>query len=344
MYNIIDCPPYSSPIDLVSSQANTQRIVKQIKNLIAALPESKRPKSDQELREFLQKYSSLISSRLPQLQQQQQPAVNSGYSLSSKTTGVTPPPFADNLAKSRTQALTNQPSLTATRPPPVPSGSSRESSQTAVTGSRSQSANVNVAEHFKNSLLSSSASRPSLASQGLPSRSPQHSSLSVPQDPPARAPPPSVRVPVFIPQLPTSGPSSGTETTKHLQQQRQQQFSAGTMHAPITTQFDHTPNPLPPPTPPPGNTPSSQPSMASNQTPIVTTSSTGIQAGIAMPLPPGLTPETLNVLCRLSDNDLHKLKLPPALLSAIKVWKVRQFSTKSKVSCMCMCVCVVKLV
>ena len=55
----------------------------------------------------------------------------------------------------------------------------------------------------------------------------------------------------------------------------------------------------------------------------------GIQPGVATPLPSGLTLETLGVLCRLSETDLMKLKLPTAVLSAIKVWKARQPPSKS---------------
>ncbi len=53
-----------------------------------------------------------------------------------------------------------------------------------------------------------------------------------------------------------------------------------------------------------------------------------IQAGVATPLPPGLTLETLAVLCRLPETELEKLKLPVGLLSAIKVWKEKQPAKK----------------
>ena len=49
-----------------------------------------------------------------------------------------------------------------------------------------------------------------------------------------------------------------------------------------------------------------------------------IQPGVPTPLPPGLNLETLGVLCRLPESDLLKLKLPAGLLTAIKVWKMRQ--------------------
>ena len=297
-----------SPLDLMNSQANTQRIVKQIKMLIATLPESKRPKSNQELREIVQKCSSLIS-RLPQ--STQQPTISSGYSPVPKT----PATFAD---KTKTQGA---PASAVQPPPPIASTSSSNSEGFSQIGASSQQAvNANIAEHFKNSLLASSASRSSLgsSSQGV-----QHSVLGSSQELPLRGTPPT-RVPVFIPQFP------GSEATKQQQQQQQQQFSAGTMHAPVTTQFSHTS--ATPPLTSAGTTPSQLAIMVSNnQTPSTTTTSSGIQAGIATPLPPGLTLETLNVLCRLPEADLLKLKLPPALLSAIKVWKAGQMPTKSKV-------------
>ncbi len=74
--------------------------------------------------------------------------------------------------------------------------------------------------------------------------------------------------------------------------------STSTVNAPVTTQFKATPK--------------------------ATKAATGIQAGVATPLPPGLTLETLAVLCRLPESELEKLKLPVGLLSAIKVWKEKQ--------------------
>ncbi len=74
--------------------------------------------------------------------------------------------------------------------------------------------------------------------------------------------------------------------------------STSTVNAPVTTQFKATPK--------------------------ATKAVTGIQAGVATPLPPGLTLETLAVLCRLPESELEKLKLPVGLLSAIKVWKEKQ--------------------
>lgn len=78
--------------------------------------------------------------------------------------------------------------------------------------------------------------------------------------------------------------------------------SSGTVSAPVTTQF---------------------------KPPAVKMNKPGtIQAGVATPLPPGLTLETLAVLCRLPETELEKLKLPVGLLSAIKVWKEKQPAKK----------------
>ena len=46
-----------------------------------------------------------------------------------------------------------------------------------------------------------------------------------------------------------------------------------------------------------------------------------IQPGMVTPLPPGLTPDMLAMLIGLPESDLSKLNLPPALLTAIRVWK-----------------------
>ena len=46
--------------------------------------------------------------------------------------------------------------------------------------------------------------------------------------------------------------------------------------------------------------------------------------GVPTPLPPGLNPETLAVLCRMPDSELQKLNLPVPLMTAIRVWRVQQ--------------------
>lgn len=49
-----------------------------------------------------------------------------------------------------------------------------------------------------------------------------------------------------------------------------------------------------------------------------------IKPGVPTPLPPGLNPETLAVLCRMPDSELQKLNLPVPLMTAIRVWRVQQ--------------------
>ena len=109
-----------------------------------------------------------------------------------------------------------------------------------------------------------------------------------------------------------------------------------------------TPSPAPRPSitvlPPPPPLPTTlTPSHSSVQPPVIVPIATtatppprrteGIQVGVATPLPPGLTLETLNVLCRMPESELVKLKLPAGLLSAIRVWKERQqLPTKVQVS------------
>lgn len=64
-----------------------------------------------------------------------------------------------------------------------------------------------------------------------------------------------------------------------------------------------------------------------------TTASSGhnepIKPGVPTPLPPGVNPETLAVLCRMPDAELQKLNLPVALTTAIRVWR-GQHSTGSQ--------------
>lgn len=253
---------------LGATQAGTQRAVKQIQMLMAALPESKRPKNVQELKEFVQRYSSFF---------------NKGLNLGPQPTSSTTAPstvanpsslFPSSTSASRTQPLQNQ------------------SSASVQLQSSFNDTNAHVNEHFAASLsvLDSSQDTPSSSS-----------SSSFP------------------------GASEAAELTKQ---------QLGVMHASITTQFNHSAV--------------SQASSISRQIPAVSvpssftsvqsvpssSSSAGIQAGIATPLPPGLTLETLGVLCRLPEIDLQKLKLPAPLMSAIKVWKARQGpnSIKTKVS------------
>lgn len=279
-------------------------MVKQLHMLMAALPDSRRPKNVQELKDFVQRYSSII---------------NKGLNASSPATSVGSS-FSKPAAIPKTTIATTSTPSSAASPLTSLSDSARQQNQSSVTHLppvSEFSQTTSVAEHFQ----------ASLSGLGVSSREVHP------------------RVPVFTPPQgpPTSASTTilggDTDITKYLQQQQQQQqqISSDTIHAPITTQFSQIAHSL-------ATTQSSQvPSTGrqnyavaatstSVQPPTTTSSSTsmGIQAGIATPLPPGLTLETLGVLCRLPENDLHKLKLPALLLSAIKVWKVRQL-TKPKV-------------
>lgn len=57
-----------------------------------------------------------------------------------------------------------------------------------------------------------------------------------------------------------------------------------------------------------------------------------IQPGVPTPLPPGVNLETLVGLCRLPEAQLLKLQLPQPLLSAISIWKMRQSGSPSLTS------------
>ena len=46
-----------------------------------------------------------------------------------------------------------------------------------------------------------------------------------------------------------------------------------------------------------------------------------LPSGVPTPLPPDIGLDKLAMLCRMSDDDLAKLKLPPTLLTAIRVWR-----------------------
>lgn len=64
--------------------------------------------------------------------------------------------------------------------------------------------------------------------------------------------------------------------------------------------------------------------------PQPTTTTEPIKPGVATPLPPGVNPETLAVLCRMPDSDLQKLNLPVALLTAIRVWRGQHSSVSQR--------------
>ena len=71
-------------------------------------------------------------------------------------------------------------------------------------------------------------------------------------------------------------------------------------------------------------------SDASKTLPSTTPNSEPIKPGVPTPLPPGVNPETLGVLCRMPDSDLQKLKLPPVLMTAIRVWRGQQGSGRGR--------------
>ena len=170
---------------------------------------------------------------------------------------------------------------------------------------------AHVAEHFRNSLLTSA----NKSSGSIPSQKV------------------SSRPPLFASQLSSvSSPALSVNLSKKLQHQ-QQPLSSDILHAPVTTQFKQSGSSLATAQSSAqiisDNKPNSVPATSSTSNQLT---STKIQAGVAMPLPPGLTLETLGVLCRLPESELIKLKLPQALLPAIRVWKARQFpGIKAKV-------------
>ena len=337
--------------------------MKRLQTVIASLPESQRPKSLPELRDFVQKYSSLITQNslldLPVAggtSQLGSKHITSTSSLPSAATTIVPPKAGPSSSVTMASmkpllsggsipsllnsgmSLTSSGGAKLSHPPSAPSSAaapliSSAVAPTQINSATSQSPSAQVAEHFKSSLAALTTSK-------------------VPTVGGAVAAVPSV-MPSSVGPTPQKFPQGGVSV-------------ALTVHAPITTQFSHkvgAVNSLLPmsqsaskPPQPPAATSSLAPTIAPPTTtvavaPPTTMSGTqqgvsGIQAGVATPLPPGLTLETLGVLCRLPETDLLKLKLPAALLSAIKVWKARQPPGRSvtRVSnqfplCECTCFC-----
>ena len=258
---------------------------------MAALPDSKRPKSIQELKEFVQKYSSLVSKGPNSL----------SSALNNRTLPKSIPlPVNDHTTINSSVMNTrtgSQPSIPPSSQMTLPSA-----------GNMSQTSAAHVAEHFRNSLAAKQVPQAVLV-------------------PPQEA---SAKAPQFLPQ---QIPSSNRGTLPISDDMKlQYQSISNTFHAPVTDQFKQ-PTSLTTTTQPPDQVSSVGKSTASTTSTSNQSTSTGIQAGVATPLPPGLTLETLGVLCRLPEGDLLKLKLPQTLLSAIKVWKARQIpGNKAKVS------------
>ena len=241
---------------------------------MAALPEAKRPKNVQELKDFVQRYSSFF---------------NKGLNLN--------PPAPSTATGTTTSSSLKPPVSTTSNPPSFPPSSTasrlQQSSGSVQIQSSVTDANAHVNQHFAESLFTFGSSREGSAGPSFGQTSTQ------------------------------SGDSSESAELSKSQQ-------LGVVHAPVTSQFNTAST----------ATSQSKQTQAASVPPSSTVQSTpsssggGIQPGIATPLPPGLTLETLGVLCRLPEVDLLKLKLPAALMSAIKVWKARQAptSTKTKVS------------
>ena len=336
-----------------------QKAVKQLQTIMASLPVSKRPKTVQEIRDFVHKYSSLIN----QIQTGTLPDLAApASSQSTKSLSATPSstaPSSSILTTSLTgtslvptvsvSTVTDKGGSTvkstgasvgaAMRPIVVPinfgTPSTSLSTQTASTvttcssivtiprATLSSSAMAQVDQHFQNSLSAVSMKSSLNTGKGLATVP-----LSLQQSTQSH-----VTRPVVV-DLTQDSESSSSKTGVRTQQSNILSQSlpglAGTIHAPITTQFKGSP------------TVSKNPQQSVSSQGVATSAgvSSGIQAGVATPLPPGLTLETLAVLCRLPETELEKLKLPAGLLSAIKVWKDRQpakkgVNTVSKVGLFC---------
>ena len=346
-------PQQQPPTGAIASQNLQQQIVKRLQTVISSLPESQRPKTIPELRDFVQKYSSLITQNslldlsVPGSAGSQMSKSTAAVATTSlASTSTSRPGLASGAGGTRLSQSGSIPSLlnssapmgnsgaklshpppsavsSAVAPPPLPPTlASVTASSAQINSTTTQSPSAQVAEHFKSSLAGLAASKaPMGPTVGAAVSSVLASSAS------SNPLPIGLVIPGRVGGVGVSIPS--------------------TVHAPVTTQFNQkvgtVNSALPPvkqvskpsttvvmattsqapPTGPPTSTTSTATSTSSQQ------GGSGIQPGVATPLPPGLTLETLGVLCRLPETDLLKLKLPPALLSAIKVWKARQPPSKS---------------
>ena len=340
-FSLLMCLYCSHSYSAVASQSLQQQIVKRLQTVIASLPEAQRPKTIPELRDFVQKYSSLITQNnlLDLSVPSTVGSLVGGKSTPLTSTNTLPPRAGPSLSAADVNARFSQsssiPSLLNNTPvvnpgaklshlPPLPPPHPAASVGPAqINNVMPQSPSAQVAEHFKSSLASLAASSVQLPTSSRASSSGPTVGGAVAAVPSVLSASSSNPLPVGL-VLPgfASGGVSATST----------------VHAPVTTQFSHkmgSSNSLLP------SNQASRPPTASQAPPLPPHTATssggtvtpqcaaGIQPGVATPLPPGLTLETLGVLCRLPESDLLKLKLPPALLSAIKVWKARQPPTKS---------------
>lgn len=275
------------------AMATQQRLIKQLQSFVATLPESQRPKNINELRELIKKYGSVLSLGGGN-KAGPQPSVTAATNLtdfsslsSSQDKSRTVPSL---LGSTKTEAshssagITTHPLTTMATSTSIAPSLSTSSASSVINSTSFGTASAQVAEHFKTSLL---------GMQPPPPRS-----VSTLPNLPAQLPFTS-SMPIVIGDSPPGQgkpPQSGATPL--------------TVHAPVTSQFQQTT---------PSNTEANKMPTAK-----VPTNPQGIQPGVPTPLPPGLTLETLNVLCRLPESDLVKLKIPAPLLSAIRVWKARQ--------------------
>ena len=353
-------PQQQPPISAMASQSLQQQIVKRLQTVIASLPESQRPKSIPELKDFVQKYSSLITQNslfdlsVPgsvgsQISKSTAAVPTTALASTSSTPRPGPSSIASgtriphsggsipSLLNSSAPVVGNSgaklshppPSAisSAVAPPPLPPAAQAPvaAASAQINSTMTQSPSAQVAEHFKSSLAGLAASKvvPMGPTVGAAVSSVLASSAS------SNPLPIGLVVPGTVGGVGMAIPS--------------------TVHAPVTTQFSQkvgtvnsalplvnqvskpsatvvmaTTSQAPPIAPPTSTTATVTSTPSQSQQ-----GGSGIQPGVATPLPPGLTLETLGVLCRLPETDLLKLKLPPALLSAIKVWKARQPPSKS---------------
>ena len=311
-----------------ASQNLQQQIVKRLQTVIASLPEPQRPKTIPELRDFVQKYSSLITQNTV-LDLSVPGSVSSqlsGNKVSLTTSpGIVPPKAgpSPSVGTRTSQSGVSIPSLLTSG---VPSGAPNLSlppatsttllaSAVNISSATTQSPSAQVAEHFKSSLAGLATSKvPTVGGvvAAIPSVMP---SSTIP--------------PAAVPNLVSGATASSTVQVSHKAGTENSLLASGQLRSSTPPAASSQAPPLAPPT-----TLTTAASTSSGST-------SGIQPGVAMPLPPGLTLETLGVLCRLPESDLLKLKLPPTLLSAIKVWKARQPPGRSvtKVSVTALIIC-----
>ena len=135
-----DCP-HTTP----TSVSVQQKAVKQLQSIMASLPVANRPKTAQEIRDFVQRYSSLIS----QLQSANLPTTSSIQSTKVTSTPQKPITSSQPTKKS---APSSVPVVVPLNFSPAPSSTSAMPPSTTSQLSISNSAMAQVDQHFQNSL------------------------------------------------------------------------------------------------------------------------------------------------------------------------------------------------